>query len=564
MARWASPRAARGIVAFSAVAALTGLFAERSPNAHAAPKEAAGDGDYEDSLGPRATVIEIDGGDVILDVGRDSGLAPGDTVELWRPLKLRHPVTGKTLTDRFRIGTLELTQVRPELSLARATGALEREPAPGDVIVYRSRATAPPPSPGEPASEAQAAPAPADLAPDAAHATEMMVALRGASISARVRAYDDFVRRFPESAISPTLYEESQALRRLYALSRSAPDAGAVKVDGGVEAVAFESPRDVMRGEPLTVGIELSAQATGAVIHLRRPSSPAYVSVPMKPMGAGYFAATIPQSEIVAPSFQFFIEATGPDGRPTAVVGDERSPDSIRVMEPPGEEKKSEILATIALITDYADYNRLRGDDRVWQTEGSFGMRFSDTGLRALRSGFGVYRGVGGSVEELDELSLEPRDVGLTYGYVETEAAPIEALAFIGRGVVGLGDDGVTGGGQLLVRIGHDQRTNLLLGGELLGSVGLRSIAQLELNSFERFPIMLRTEVTNQPAGASPSEDDGTDGVARDGGEIGARGIAQLGFRVVDELVIAARGSFQGRTIEHAGPGVGGAVSYTW
>jgi hypothetical protein len=119
----------------------------------------------------------------------------------------------------------------------------------------------------------------------------------------------------------------------------------------------------------------------------------------------------------------------------------------------------------------------------------------------------------------------------------------------------------VAGGGQLLFRIGSDLKTNLLLGGELLGAVGLRSISQLELRSFERFPIAFRLEVTNQPAGAAKVVDPGTSSGA---GQVGGRGIVQVGFKVIPELVIAVRGSFQGRTISHAGPGFGGAVGYTW
>ena len=47
-------------------------------------------------------------------------------------------------------------------------------------------------------------------------------------------------------------------------------------------------------------------------------------------------------------------------------------------------------------------------------------------------------------------------------------------------------------------------------------------------------------------------------------GEVGARAIFQVGYRVTPGLIVAARGSYQGRTINHAGPGFGGAVTYTW
>jgi hypothetical protein len=215
-------------------------------------------------------------------------------------------------------------------------------------------------------------------------------------------------------------------------------------------------------------------------------------------------------------------------------------------------------------MTDYADYNRLRNDDRVWQTEGTVGMRYGDTGVRALRTGFGVYRGKGGTIQELDVEHREPRSVGLTYGYLELEAGVTPTFSILSRLVVGLLDDGIDGGGQALIRIGSDQRTNLVLGGEFLGGIGLRSITELNLATFPRFPIVLRTEVTNQPAGTSRPARPGYPTTSDGQGEVGARGIVQIGYRVLPALVVSGRASIQGRTIKHAGPGFGGGVSYSW
>src|SRR5207247_79527 len=100
-------------------------------------------------------------------------------------------------------------------------------------------------------------------------------------------------------------------------------------------------------------------------------------------------------------------------------------------------------------------------------------------------------------------LGKSAREVGLTYGYLEGEAGLDPALSLIARLALGLRDAGVTGGGEAAVRIGSDRKTNLLLGGELLGGIGLRGMAQLEWNTFRRVPILLRTEVTNQPAGTA-------------------------------------------------------------
>jgi len=134
--------------------------------------------------------------------------------------------------------------------------------------------------------------------------------------------------------------------------------------------------------------------------------------------------------------------------------------------------------------------------------------------------------------------------------------------------VIGLGEDGVTGGAQGFIRIGNDKKTNLLIGGEFLDGVGLRGITQVELAVFPRFPVILRTEVTNQPAGTKPTgkhfDDIVAAGQSTDTGDLGVRAIAQVGWRVTPELTVFVRGSYQGRTINHAGPGGGAGVMVSW
>jgi hypothetical protein len=73
--------------------------------------------------------------------------------------------------------------------------------------------------------------------------------------------------------------------------------------------------------------------------------------------------------------------------------------------------------------------------------------------------------------------------------------------------------------------------------------------------------------VTNQPAGANPNPStvpDPSSTVALEKGDIGARAIVQVGYRVVPELTVALRASYEGRTIQHAGPGAGAGVTYSW
>ncbi len=523
-------------------------------------------------------VLAIDAEDLILDLGADKGAREGMVVEIWRPLKLKHPVTGKIFSDRFLIGTLTLGQVRPSISLATPTAALSRAAMPGDVVIMAKAVEAPaqplPAPPGTPAKEPEKeAETPAD--PDAAAISKIFDRLRGASEAERIKVYEDYVRAQPQGRFARVLYEEAQALRRLYELQRKAektPAAVQTKETWGSESpdsatmlVNFNKPSEAISGEPLHITIELSDRATGAVLHLRRAEKPGFNSFPMEPMGRGYYSVAIPPDQIGGDTIKYFIEAARPNGAVEPVAGSSEEPLTLSVLKPAALELKSKAKASVYVLTDYADYNGLKGNDRVWQTEGFFQMRYGDVGVRALRTGFGVFRGVGGSVEDLDVKNLKPREVGLTYGYLESEFGIVNAFSVIGRLAVGLDEDGVAGGGQILLRIGSDLQTNLVLGGELLGGIGLRGFTQLELNTIKKVPMLLRIEVSNQPAGGSASVADvQAADVSTGAGQVGGRAIVQVGYKIAEPLVLSVRGSFQGRNINHAGPGFGAAVNYQW
>jgi hypothetical protein len=527
------------------------------------------------------TVLGIDEEDIVLDLGSSKGAASGKVVELWRPFKLRHPVTGQTLTDRFRIGALRLVQVQKTLTLARPEGSLAREPAAGDIVVMERpspRSSGPSAgAPGESDSRASASTRPAEMVggqPSASAATDgnsldaegrelcaIFESLQGQPITKRISRYEQYLQTHPSGAYARVLAEEADALRQLLAKRTDGTSRASA---APMRFVTFVPPSWALANEPLTIGVEVT-KATGAVLHVRHAGEIAYQSHPMRAAGARYYRATVDPEQMRAPEVQYFIEAVDADGTAAPAIGTADAPFKLQVHEPPRPLPPARPAATVAILTDYADYNRLRGNDYAWQTEGHFGLRYADTGVRAIRSGFGVYRGVGGSVLELDSLGRQPRKVGLTYGYLEGEFAPSRIVGLIGRLAFGLTDDGVNGGGQFFVRLGNDRLTNLLLGGEILGGIGTRGIAELQWNTLPRVPIVLRTEITNQPAGTSPTRSTPPPHtVAMDRGDIGARAMVQVGYRIVPELTVAVRASYEGRTIQHAGPGAGAGVTYSW
>lgn len=543
-------------------------------------------------------VLELSEQDIVIDLAHARGATDGAFVELWRPLAVKHPVTGQVVNDRFLIGRLKLVQVRDSLSLARADGKLQRAAQAGDIVILRlAKAAAAkgnkpvgappvvaPTAPANPVAPVPAAPAAPSSAPqastpvpcddagktacdaDAQEVSKLFDGLRGQSPRTRILAYEAFVTRRPKGRYAVVLYEEAQQLRQLVGLLNSGEP-----VEQTPTRRSFQAPNDALAGMGLEIGVELN-DAVGAVFHSRNEGEVAYVSTPMQPNGDGYFTVHVPAERVRPSRLEYFIEATTPSGKAVAVVGEAESPFRLPIDPLPAPKPPMRRDAIVSVSTDYADWNNFKGNDKVWQTEGFVGMRLNDQGIRAIRTGFGVFRGVGGSLRELDTLKLQGRAVGLTYGYLEGEYGISHFTGIIARVVVGLEDNGVSGGAQALLRLGNDRETNLQIGGEVLGSVGLRGITQLELNSFPKVPVLFRTEVTNQPAGVSRRGENvrpdqvgaAQDLISHDQGEVGARAIAQVGYCFLPTLVIAVRGSYQGRTINHAGPGFGGAVSYQW
>jgi len=518
--------------------------------AHPPPRAAAPTALAE---GPVGTIIAIDAGELVVDYGALKGAHDGDVVELWRPLRLKHPVSGKPLNERFRIGALRLVQVRGTLSLATLEGTATRTPATGDEVLAPGRAQPPPSAPA--ASPVSATPTPTDtpastpaptptptpadarpVDPDVEAVAALLKTVEGSTPRARAAAYAAFAASHHASPYARVLAEEARAL--VAADTPAAPQ----------YSVADAGLRRARAGVAQRYALELDARFVGAVLHARRKGAPAYRSIAMSSIGARYWSAALPGDAVAEPGLEYFVEGVLATGAAVALVGSADSPREAEVETLPSRVREPGQLAQITLQSELASFNVKKANDYVFQTEGSVGWRLQDVGIRAVRSGFGVLRGKGGSLRDLDELD-RPSSVGLTYGYVETELAPTTNLAFVLRPIIGLRDGGVTGGAQGFLRIGNDLHTNLSLGGEILGTVGQRGIVQLEWRTIPRVPILLRTEVTTQPSSS---------------GDVGARAIAQVGYQLVRDLTVSARFSYQGRTINHAGPGAGLAVSYQW
>ena len=313
----------------------------------------------------RGHVVSIEAGDVVVDLAGQRGAKSGDIIELWRPLRLRHPVTNKMVSDRFRIGSLKLGQVRDQLALAVAEGKLDRAAVPGDVVILRRvskpELLAPPVDtaaiePSGPPADGGTTVAPSGKGPralvrsldpkprgEAAAVAALFSSLSGRGLRKRITTYEGYVRSKPDSPYARVFYEEAVFLRNLLTKAARKPRGRPPRI------AHFAPPKEALAAQPLTLALELSRAVNGALIHTRSEGELSYVSTAMRHLGGGYYSVTLPAGRLVGPQLEYFIEATNAAGKSAAVVGTARTPSKLDLRDTPTSRQPSKIITTVSL-----------------------------------------------------------------------------------------------------------------------------------------------------------------------------------------------------------------------
>jgi hypothetical protein len=186
-----------------------------------------------------------------------------------------------------------------------------------------------------------------------------------------------------------------------------------------------------------------------------------------------------------------------------------------------------------------------------------------------MRLGFASMAGEGGPKDAIaqgecdrgDDVNDPCRRVAFTYTYVELEFKLSDLVAVMVRPMLGggfstdhrledpaFGDFRSSLGLRGRVRIGHEQETNLALGVGSISSFGTLFEAAFTWDVVPRFPIVLSTQVTDQPV-----VDD-----------FGVRLIADIGYRGLSWVYPSLRLAYQARNIDLSGVSAGFAVNFDW
>jgi hypothetical protein len=536
----------------------------------------------------RATIVRIEDGDVFLDVGRDQ-LAGTRKLTVYRRVTVRHPITRKSLADRFAIGELEIVQAGDALTLARAAAAPSRPFGIGDgaeasvsvvppvaqvAAPAKPAAGAPPAAPDRavqaaapatsaaPAAAAPATPAIAGAPAEAGELLRYFQATLAQPPEHRVRVYDTYLQRHPRSAYRAFIDQEIRYLRAWEQNGTESADDSAAAERAALlaSAVEFLPPEQLPSGKAaaLALMVRPEAEVRGLVLYVRGkgPDSGDYRPLSMQLDGRGHAHARVPEGFVRPPGLEFFIEAVNQRGETASAFASALEPHVIEVASPhvPAERRREPAMR-VRISSELASFDGTSGRDYFLINEGDFFYRMRHGHLYGIRMGYGRYDGEGGTVEELDELELEPRPAGFTYAFFEGEFTLTELLGLALRGTLGLGrpDPGeqgdLAGGFQTRLRIGEPTATHLVIAGELLPEIGQRAFLYLGWELIDRVPMAAEVQVTDQPVNSD---------------ELAVRIVYEVGYRITDRMALALRPSYQLRTIRHAGPGVGLSATFDW
>ncbi|MBI2898287.1 MAG: hypothetical protein HYY06_32355 [Deltaproteobacteria bacterium] len=528
-----------------------------------------------------ATVVRLDGADMLVDVGSASGARVGSAFQLFRSITVRHPATGRMLRDRFRIGTIELRSVGESLSIARPIDDLMRAPAVGDIVVPISTepspphpAPAPPPvvappivSPGPPPRPASGAPrlvvpasshaAPSPVTPGPSREEQVWLATIGRPPEQRIELYLQFLGQNPTSPHAARVRDEIEYLRTslppIAAAGIAAPASPAMPRLHGAPAETLRT------GDPAVLAFQIDggreSPYRNGLLYVRRQGEPVYRHLRLGADGDGYLRARIPSLMAAAPGYEYFVDVTDAEGRAIPAWGSATEPVAVAVEPPPGPPEAVASRSRVDLSAEWADvgsgtFDGVGRPEHFSLVEGHFLQRVDWGPLYGYRVGFGVYDGVGQPLEAYEKGSgIEPASSTVIYGYHELEVAASDFVHLMMRVEVGMHDEGIVGGGQGRIRIGSERATNIVVGGDIMDEVGQRAFFAFNFFPAEQVPVLTQGEVFNQSI---------------DGGDPMFRLVSQVGYRLAKAATVSARGSYQLRNIKHGGFGGGLSLTFDW
>ena len=503
---------------------------------------------YADDEIQRGAVVRIEAKEIYVSLGSGRGVRDGAALRIKRPIALHHPVTRAMVDDWVPVGSANVTQAGTEMSRA-VVGELVTDIKVGDIVeVLIDRPDAP-----RPVDRGPAAP-PVDAA--TSEVLGLFAAQAGQSLDARIAAWEHYLSTRPSSRFSTGIKRDLDELRALRDQMR-AP----TSVHGGdrIATVTHSAPIIARAGVaiPVVFVLDQPERVASAYLHYRPRGELTYRRELLVREHGIYLRGVVPATVVGPPGVDYFVEVSNASGRGGLALGTPEEPVQVEVRPPPLLDRLGSLDAgsTVRFTADALDFGSLdkrAGDhtDHLYMATLDFTYRLHSA-IESVGVGGGVYSGTGGFRDQVwSDGNAAPRS-GFHYGYADTEVGGHvngvhvsvggQLIAGVGRGGFGLGAEG-------RLRVGDRDETNVVFRGRTIDQVGFLSQVVLGTRPLRELGVGISVGATDQP----------------NEGDAGVILGTELELYAIRNCQIIARGSWQGRSIDHGGLGAGGGMAFNW
>lgn len=535
-------RSALVVVCLVFVACAVGVL--EIPHAFAGPP--ANGGEVE------GVVVQVNQGELVIDLGSDAGLRDAMEVEIFRRLEVKHPVTGQVIVDRFLIGDVKLERVGKLLSIAKVYSHLERPPAVGDFVVFVRGDAAATEKKGEDVAGDGVV---AAVDPEQEELNAAFQATLGRPLDERVHVWGAYLKAHPKNDYTEQVVAEVLWLRHQIEAERERPPKVTPKK---LEALTVKTAisNQALEGEPIEVyAAVVEREKVEAVRALARTQGVlGFTAIPMQRDGDFGWRTTLDSPWNHPGVVEFFIEAIRKDGTTELVLGSASAPVLVDVLSVAHDRPDERDRSRATMTFDYVDFwIPGGGKDAYLRFESDYRYTIGSRWLSTIAVGVGVFDGSGGSL-----VGLEVDDVvqvrNISYGSMELGFDFGEYVGLTTRISFGNGrrDENAEReaifGFRGALRIGRDNGTRLIVGGNFTEDIGNEGWVEFVLEEIKNIPIHAAVVATNLPVGEDV-------GVSLNGG---------VGYRVNPLFTVMARVGWNARTINHWGLTGGVSAVLNW
>jgi hypothetical protein len=495
----------------------------------------------------RGNVVKVEDKEIYVDLGAQRGVADGAPLRIKRPIKLKHPITRAVVDDWIPIGSATVTQAAGSLSRA-VVGELVDSIKPGDVAEILVA------QPGGEREPRKAPPPAGD--PEVAEVLRVFAAHTGASIDARIAGWEHFLSVRPQTRFAAAIRTDIETLRALREELRT-PDSA--QISEPVGTVDHNPPTNATANVavPLVFVMAAPDKVASAWLHFRTLGSRTYRRLLLVREHEIYLRGIVPAEAVKEPGLEYFVELSTPNGRSGLAVGTPDAPTVVAIAPPPlinrfdASPGRSSVKINAEYL-DFATFDKRAGDRRDQMTMATVDFTYRmDRYVESLGVGYGIYDGKGGFANRDWNTDGPLPTSGFRFGYADLELGGNTEGVHVSAGgqvIAGVGKDGFGMGVEGRVRIGHRDDTNLLLSGRTVDQVGFLSEIKFDAKPIQHVLLGISVGATNQPTE----------------GDVGVKLGTEVELVGINRVSVIARGSWQGRSVDHGGLGGGAGLGFYW